>query len=444
MCVLYPPCLACPTHLVQILAPGPLVSLLLSTLHAPSLVNPGAWMPQQLPPLNKFSGEGVDGVGETIDKWLEQFELVATVAHWDQPAKLANLVTRLKGPAFALFRSCPADQCSNYPLLVSELKKRFTPVHTRAVQTSLFHERKQTDKETVDTFAQDLRRLSHKAYPSSKRGGQEAEQITQTVLTNQFVAGLQSNIKAKIAGTEGTFGELLTKARFEEAKLRELRSTQAQSLTSSNHRLDTTPQHGTRHQVTNRQVPRKDQFSRQNGPRQNNQKCFNCGSGNHFANQCPHKHKSGTAETVGREMNQSHGGQVARISQTSLATAQGDQTVETVAELRQKLKAAEVREAIHGARATLHSLKPSQDTCDVKLGPMLQAQVELEGVDTTALLDTESPVTIVSLDYLMQVLVRTRKTGTTKEQWRTMTEERLQPTTVSLRNYGGDELNIVR
>ena len=123
---------------------------------APSLVNSGAWMPQQLPPLNKFSGEGDDGVGETIDEWLEQFELVATVAHWDQPAKLANLVTCLKGPAFAFFRSCPADQHSNYPLLVSELKKRFTPVHIRAVQTSLFHERKQADKETVDTFAQDL------------------------------------------------------------------------------------------------------------------------------------------------------------------------------------------------------------------------------------------------------------------------------------------------
>ena len=169
-------------------------------------------MPQQLPPLNKFSGEEDDNRGETIEEWLEQFELVAAVARWDQSAKLANLVTRLKGPAFTFFRSCSAQQRGNYALLTPELKKRFTPVHIGAVQTSLFHDRKQTDNETVDTFTQDLRRLFHKAYPSSRRGGQEAEQIAQTVLTSQFVAGLRPSIKAKIAGMEGTFEELLTKA----------------------------------------------------------------------------------------------------------------------------------------------------------------------------------------------------------------------------------------
>ena len=43
-----------------------------------------------------------------------------------------------------------------------------------------------------------------------------------TVLAYQFVAGLLPDIRIKVAGTEGTFDQLLMKARFEEAKLRDL------------------------------------------------------------------------------------------------------------------------------------------------------------------------------------------------------------------------------
>ena len=190
-----------------------------------------ALLAQQLPLLSKFSGEfGQPGVEvETFQEWLEQFELVAAVGHWDQSAKLANLVTQLKGQAFAFFRSCAVEKRTDYALLVAELKRRFTPVHLSAVQTSMFHDRKQGEKETVDSYAQDLRRLFHRAYPSSQRGGQEAKAIVQNVLTNQFVAGLLPAIKVKVAGSEGHFEELLTKARFEEAKRRELSGGQRKS-----------------------------------------------------------------------------------------------------------------------------------------------------------------------------------------------------------------------
>ena len=43
-----------------------------------------------------------------------------------------------------------------------------------------------------------------------------------TVLTSQFVAGLLPELKSKVAGSEGGFELLLVKARFEEAKLRDL------------------------------------------------------------------------------------------------------------------------------------------------------------------------------------------------------------------------------
>ena len=48
------------------------------------------------------------------------------------------------------------------------------------------------------------------------------EDISKSILCNQFVAGLLPDIKIKVAGTEGSFETLVTKARFEEAKLRDL------------------------------------------------------------------------------------------------------------------------------------------------------------------------------------------------------------------------------
>ena len=56
---------------------------------------------QQLPPISKFTGETSEG-GETVVEWLEQLELVAAACCWDEPTKLVNLVTRLKGQAFAV------------------------------------------------------------------------------------------------------------------------------------------------------------------------------------------------------------------------------------------------------------------------------------------------------------------------------------------------------
>ena len=46
----------------------------------------------------------------------------------------------------------------------------------------------------------------------------------QSVLQNQFVVGLIDRLKAKLVGHRGAFDELLTKARFEEARLCDIES----------------------------------------------------------------------------------------------------------------------------------------------------------------------------------------------------------------------------
>ena len=186
----------------------------LSGLHSPlygarQLVNvdplKSVLLAQNLPPLPKFSGELSDG-GFGMDifqDWLEQFELVANVLGWSSQAKLVNLITRLQGQAYSFFRSCTMEQRTDYSLLVTELKKRFT------IQTNLFHDQKQHVSESVDAYAQELHTLFHKAYPSVQQGTRETETLGQTILTNQFVVGHLPDIKAKIVGSEGDFNQLL-------------------------------------------------------------------------------------------------------------------------------------------------------------------------------------------------------------------------------------------
>ena len=106
--------------------------------------------------------------------------------------------------------------------MVAELWRRFTPVQLHAVQSSLFHDRRQRVDESVDQYAQDLRILFHKAYLCIQQGIQEAESLGYSVLTGQFVSGLCSGIRSRVIGIEGSFEQLLSRARFEEAKLRDI------------------------------------------------------------------------------------------------------------------------------------------------------------------------------------------------------------------------------
>lgn len=104
--------------------------------------------------------------------------MVATVCRWDDNAKVAKLVTRLKGQAYIFFRWCTSQQCRDYQSTVAALK---------AVQSRLFNERKKGPKETVDSYAQSLGSLFYKAYPHSEQGTSEAEAMGQCAFAYQWV-----------------------------------------------------------------------------------------------------------------------------------------------------------------------------------------------------------------------------------------------------------------
>ena len=67
----------------------------------------------------------------------------------------------------------------------------------------------------------------------------------------------------------------------------------------------------------------------------------------------------------------------------------------------------------------------------------------MEGSPVTALLDTGSPATIVSLDFLLQTLAKQRKPGEIPQAWKARREVKVEPRSIPLRSYGGQPLSIV-
>lgn len=73
-----------------------------------------ALLAHQLPQIPKFIGEDRHKGGETFEEWKEQFEVLVTLGGWDDKTKLANLVTQLRGQAYAFYRSCTLQQRAVY------------------------------------------------------------------------------------------------------------------------------------------------------------------------------------------------------------------------------------------------------------------------------------------------------------------------------------------
>ena len=129
----------------------------------------------QLPPIPRFTGEACSFQPASVATASNCSNQSQKVPDSVESSKLVNLTTRLRGTAYSFYRSCASEQRSNYKLLVEQLRKRFTPVELTPIQSQCFHDCHQTAKESVDEFAQELKKLFHKAYSNLTRGGVEVE-----------------------------------------------------------------------------------------------------------------------------------------------------------------------------------------------------------------------------------------------------------------------------
>ena len=262
------------------------------------------------------------------------------------------------------------------------------------------------------------------------------------MLSSQFVSGLRQEIKMKLAVEEGSIDQLLVKARFEEAKLRDFGRThpkQPGNPTASSHPQqggeDTTMQHRDR-----RIGAGKVQRDKPKGV------CHECGSTSHYQRQCPMR------RVVSRETPGQGNGKVAGITRAKVPTLKEDPidqntTVKQVTRSKEENSWQEsvIMDALEGSLVTLHGVKSASQPEEGMMGPIPTATISVEGRPAKALIDTRSPVTIVSLSFLMNALVQQLKLiNPSKEVIREEVKKRLEPTAFRLKSYSGDTLPIVK
>ena len=386
---------------------------------------------QQLPPMPTFSGDDVAREGGSFLDWLEQFEMIAELAQWSAGVKLKQMVLRLRGSARAFYRTCTEEQKGNYRALIQEMEKRFTPVRIQALESSIFRERRQKIGESVDAYAQDLQQLFQKAYPKALQGSDDARVMGRAVLSNQFIGGLLSELKRKVAYIEGaTFSELWQKARFEEARQLDLARV---SWKQQPRRDDPKGAPPPQRQDQRQQPGLAGQFG--GGQRRNPQsvKCYNCDRMGHFAKDCHATRRM--AEAQARTPNRYDPIPSSRSTGTRAAA------VLSVQGECQSHGEDDSLKWVYGMYGVRHADDSTSDCVPPHLGPTLNLSLMVDGIPIKALVDTGCPATIISREICRKILDKERE-AEPPELWMERATKRLQHPSLSLKAYCGTELSI--
>jgi len=116
--------------------------------------------------------------GDGWDEWITRFENVATVNDWDAAAKLNWIKVCLAGRAQKAFQGLPEGSRDTYDHAKVALTERFEPASKRELYNAELQVRVRKPNEGWADFAEDLRRLTEKAFPDLD--GRSQEQLTLT------------------------------------------------------------------------------------------------------------------------------------------------------------------------------------------------------------------------------------------------------------------------
>jgi len=184
----------------------------------------------------------------------------------------------------------------------------------------------------------------------------------------------------------------MVKAHFEEAKLRDLSSRDGTG------RFRSKP---------TKFRPENSHYSQSSNHGTLNHKYYVCAKVGHLAKNCPQQGRGRPAKSRGQ---QQHSGTTSGRGANHV-TGELGKTQGKVVSFCKELQAAEVEEAMTGKTTTMHILEPDGSADGLVLGPTLFVEVLLEGQPVKALVDTGSPVTIVSIKCLLVTLEKLRTPG---------------------------------
>ena len=114
--------------------------------------------------------------------------------------------------------------------------------------------------------------------------------------------------------------------------------------------------------------------------------------------------------------------------------------MDRISALQKELKRKQVAESMK--EATVNGVAFSDETMPKGLGPPVYSEVTVNGVKVTALVDTGSPVTIMSLKKAVEILATRKGELSSPQEWRERMMEQFQ-NHIMLKSYSGDALNVV-
>jgi len=115
--------------------------------------------------------------------WYAQFRAIAKANDWDDGEKALNIIASLDGSAANLLIGMSDANLDNYSALVDRLKTRFDPPKREHTYRTEFGARMRRRNENADEFAEALKSLAQRAYPS------QPFQVLDDFVADRFRAG---------------------------------------------------------------------------------------------------------------------------------------------------------------------------------------------------------------------------------------------------------------
>ena len=136
-------------------------------------------------------------------------------------------------------------------------------------------------------------------------------------------------------------------------------------------------------------------------------RCTVCGGVGHNSKFCRYKGRGTSTESIAKHR------VAALVGVVKHSDEDTDEDTCTIPE------DSDVEAVLTQVSATMHALVSQTEGSDQPiLGPTITAEVVVEGVSVNALLDTGSPVSIVSLEFIVNALAKQRTQNHTPPVWR--------------------------